>query len=161
MSEPARFGVFYSKGRSYLDVLRCVKQHEPESRVIAVVPPGYPISDEEEALAEAVIRTGHDRYGLRHPGALRRLVASLRGARYDCFVITFDSPKLRILAALSGARSPALVTLDGRLAPFRPSIAGTVADAVCRHLWGRAVFGWIWLVVRCTRVRPPAEAQDR
>ena len=57
MSQPTRIGVFYSKGRSYLEVLRCVHRHEPEARICAIVPAGYLPSNDERAAADEVVET--------------------------------------------------------------------------------------------------------
>lgn len=152
MSRPVCIGVFYSKGRSYLEVLRCVHRHEPEARVCAIVPRGYLISPEERAASDEIVETERTGYSLQDLGALRSLLRQIRGARYDTFVILFDSPRLRILAALSGARQCAHCTFDGRLARIGPSVAGTLCDVAARNVWGRLVYALVWLVVWCLRV---------
>jgi len=161
MSDRARTCVFYSVGRRYADVLRAVRKHEPHARITGVVPHGYPITDDERALADEVVETRRDRYSLRNPAALWQLVADLRAAHYDGFVITFDSPKLRILAALSKVPGTALVTMDGRVVPIRPAIAATLAGVVVRNAWGRLVYAAIWLAVHGLRVSSTPDSGTR
>ena len=92
MSERTRTCVFYSVGRRYADVLHAVRKHEPNARITAVIPHGYPITEDERAVADEVVETRRDRYSLRNPAVLWQLVTDLRAAHYDGFVITFDSP---------------------------------------------------------------------
>ena len=153
MSAGPRICVFYSKGRTYVDVMRCVANSFPNGQLVAVVPAGYPLSTEEAALATEVVVTESTRYSVRQPGALLRLVRQLRGARYDTFAILFDSPRLRIFSALAGAKERLHCRMDGRLVPVTASIAGTLLDVLWRNVKGRIVYRWIWLVVRCCKVR--------
>jgi hypothetical protein len=157
MSAGPRICVFYSKGRTYVDVLRCVAKAFPNAQLVAVIPAGYPLSPEETSLSAEVVMTESTRYSARQPGALLRLVRQLRAARYDTFVILFDSPRLRIFSALSRAKERLHCRMDGQLVPVTASIPGTMLDVAWRNVKGRIVYRWIWLVVRCCKARfiPP------
>lgn len=152
MSEQRHVGVFHSKGRNFGDVLRRVREQESGARICAIVPYGYPIDPEELAHVDEVVETEKAQYGLGDVAGLRSLVAQLRDARFDRFVILFDSPRLRVVAALARAGECAHITLDGRLTTIRPSVAGTMADVVVRHARGHILYAWIWLVVHARHV---------
>ena len=147
-----RICIFYSKGRRFLDVLRCLRAKYPAAELVAMVPPSYKMSPEEKAEANRVVTTELEAYSARTYQPFRRLIQQIRAGRYDVFVITFDSTRLRILAALSGASSCAWCSLDGQVVLIRPTVAGTLAAAAARNLWGRLVYAWIWLVVRLAKV---------
>ncbi|MCX5772374.1 MAG: hypothetical protein NTZ09_19165 [Candidatus Hydrogenedentes bacterium] len=153
-----RVCAFYSKGRRFLDVLRCLRAKYPAAELIAVTPPNYKMSPDEKAEANRVVTTELDAYSARTHQAFRRLVQQIRASRYDVFVITFDSTRLRILAALSGAHSCAYCSLDGKVVLIRPTVAGTLAGAAARNLWGRLVYAWVWTVVRVAKVRGSKES---
>ena len=147
-----RICIFYSKGRSFLDVLRCLRAQYPTAELVAMTPPNYAMSPEEKAEATRVVTTELAAYSARSPRSFLRLVQQIRACRYDVFVITFDSTRLRILAALSVASSCAYCSLDGRVVPIRPTVAGTLAAAAARNAWGRLVYAWVWTVVRVAKV---------
>ena len=155
MSRKPRVCVYFSVGRNLASVLRSVKQSLPDASITAVIPPGYPVSDDERSLAEEILNTDFVRYSWRTLPALARLILQFRRARYDAFVILFDSPRLRIVSSLSGATDRFHCRMDGRLAPVRISIPGTIADVVFRNVWGRIVYVGIWLIVRFCPVRFP------
>lgn len=155
-----RICVFFSKGRSFADALRAVRKGMPEAMITALFPAGYPFSTEESSLAAEVAFTERSQYALRDIPSLIRLVRNLRASRYDAFVILFDSPKLRILAALVHARRSLLCRLDGKLVPIRPTVCGTLTGIVVRNLWGRIVYAYIWAVVRLLPVRETRNAEQ-
>lgn len=156
MSGQEHICVFQSKGRSFAEALRRVREQRPGARICAMAPAGYPVGPEELANADEVIETEREQYSPRDFAALRQLVRQLRRTRFDAFIVLFDSPKLRALAALTRARSCYHLTLDGRLRPIAPSLPGVAWDVAYRNTRGRLTYAWIWLVVRCTRVRPGA-----
>ena len=143
---PANIAIFLSKGRSFVDVLRDVRHAYPGAHIDAIIPPAYPLSEEEQALANQVIETEQAHYSPRDTRALRRLIRQLRASHYDLFVILFDSPKLRLIARLSNAKTCVFHRLDHRLLTIRPTIPGIVADVVFRNVWGRVVYGALWLI---------------
>ena len=148
-----RICIFYSKGRRFFDVLRCLRAKYPAAELVAMTPPNYTMSPEEKAEANRVVTTELAAYSASTHQAFRRLVQQIRASRYDVFVITFDSTRLRILAGLSGAHSCAYCSLDGQVVLIRPSVAGTLAGALARNLWGRLVYAWVWTVVRVAKVK--------
>ncbi|HUW60996.1 MAG TPA: hypothetical protein VMZ06_08320 [Candidatus Bathyarchaeia archaeon] len=156
-----RVAVFYSKGRRFLDVLRCVRAKYPAAELAAMTPPNYTMSPEEKAVANSVVTTELAAYSARSPRAFWRLIRQIRRSRYDVFVITFDSTRLRILAALSRADRCAYCSMDGHVVPIRPTVAGTLAGAAARNLWGRLVYAWVWTIVRVAKVsgsKPPSRS---
>ncbi len=153
----ARIAVFFSKGRMFRDVLKHVRAYASGARTVAIVPKSYPMTSDERALAHEVVRTEFAQYSWRRPMPLLRLMRDLRRARYDALVITFDSPRLRMVASMSGALQCFYCRMDGKLIPIEGSLLGTIADTVARLVRGRVVYMWIWLVVRCLRVRDTHE----
>lgn len=152
MTEPRRVCVYFSKGRSFGDALSAVRRYYAGARICAMIPAGARLTDVESSLVDEVVITEEAVYSMRHPRKLAHVIWKIRAARYDSFVILFDSPKLRLLAVASGARERAYCALNGRVAAIRPSVAGTVLGVVARSLWGRFAYAIIWLVVRATRV---------
>jgi len=159
--KPTKVCAFYSKGRTYLDVLQCVRQRYPEAHVSAVIPARYPISREETALVDEVVETERTRYSLREIRPLIRLVRQIRAAHFDAFVVMFDSPRLRILSALSGARQRLFCRMDGEFAPLHSSVPGVMADVLVRSIRGRAAYAYIWLIVRLLHVSTTDATRNR
>jgi uncharacterized protein YbaR (Trm112 family) len=144
--------VFYSKGRTYLDVLQCVRKQYPDARLYAIIPPGYPVSAEERSLVDNAIQTDRPRYTLRDLRPLISLIRQIRAAHFDAFVVMFDSPRLRIFSALSGAQQRLFCRMDGQLVPLQDSIPDTLADTLVRSIRGRLTYACIWLIVRLLHV---------
>lgn len=150
---PARIAVFLSKGRNYGEVLRDVRHNYPQARIDAVIPKAYPLSEEEQTLADAILETEQAQYSPRAIRPLCRLIRRLRAPHYDLFVILFDSPKLRLLARLSRARNCACHQPSRRLAPMQPRITSIFADILFRNVRGRLVYGMIWAAVHLLPVK--------
>ena len=156
MSGPRRIGVFYGKGRTFLDALRSVKTYDPAAQVCAIAPAAYPISEDEIALTDEILETDRARFGARDIIPFLHLIGQLRGSRYDAFVILFDSPRQRILASLVGARQRLHCRLDGKVVELEYTIPRVIGDAVLRNLCGRIVYVSLWVLVRVFRVPPAA-----
>ena len=144
--------VFYSKGRTFADVVSHVKAREPNAQVFALVPAGYPVAEIELTPPHEVVQTELAQYSWRDLRPFLRLVRQLRRTRYDAFVILFDSPRLRVLSALSGATRRLYCAMDGDLVPVKASVAGTLAAELARMLWGRLAYAGLWVIVRVLRV---------
>jgi hypothetical protein len=147
--------VFYSKGRTYLDVLQCVRKQYPDARLYAIIPPGYPVSAEERSLFDNAIQTDRPRYTLRGLRPLISLIRQIRAVHLDAFVVMFDSPRLRIFSALSGAQQRLFCRMDGQLVPLHDTIPGALADTLIRSIRGRLAYACIWLIVRLLHVSSP------
>jgi hypothetical protein len=154
MTSAPHICVFYSKGRTFTDVLSHVKARQPNARLCALVPAGYPVSEAGWPTLDEVVQTGLPRYSWRNPLSFMRLVRQIRRPRYDAFVIAFDSPRLRVLSALSGA-TRLYCAMDGQLLPLHGSISGTLADVLIRSIRGRLTYAYIWLIVRLLHVSSP------
>jgi hypothetical protein len=155
VSGEMRVAVFHSPGHDFAGALRRVKEAWPTARLIAWVPASYAAPEAVEALADEIRRADRDRFGARNVYPLLR---QIRSERYDCFVVLFDSTRLRLFAALSGARERAWCPPLGSLGPL-PNAPITVALREAALLVkGRAACAWIRLVVRILRVRPAKSA---
>ena len=142
-----RICAFYSHGPHYRRLLRYLRQKHPNAQVTALIPPDYPadhIADDVDAV-ETTAQTG---YGLSNPRGFIVLLRQIRRERYDRFVVMFDSPRLRILTALAGARERRCYDVNGRYRILRLGLVHTAASALWRNLHGRAMHAYIGWVVK-------------
>lgn len=146
MSVPENICAFYSRGPHFLRMLKQLRAQYPEARITAVVPPTFP-AEAALGIANQVIKTQHAQWSLRQHRALRKLVGVLREGRYDLFATMFDSPKLRVLAALSGARARVCFTIDGRQIPLKLAVFSQLLDALARNIKGRLLYAYLHYVV--------------
>ncbi len=149
-----RIGVFYSLGPHFLRTLSRLKADYPAASLTAMIPPGYPLSDDERALADAFVETELPHYSPRNVGPCLRLLRQIRAERYDLFAVMFESPQLRALSALSGAHRRACCLPRGHLAALNSSLPAVLADECTRRIWGRIAYAAMWLAIRILPVRP-------
>lgn len=146
MTSPRTVCAYYSKGPHYLRMLHHLRQTYPQAQLIALVPPGYPVDVLRERCDE-VRTTSRESYGLASPGALAGLLGDIRHAQYDVFAVMFHSPKLRIVAALSGAPCRMVYTADNRYFPVSLDFIRGTGDWLLRNLRGRITYARIWWIV--------------
>jgi len=155
VKEPQNIAAFYSRGPHFARVLRELRKRYPEAKLTAIAPPDFP----KEALvgqADRLVYTHQPAYRLQELSALFSLVTQIRKGKYDLFAVMFDSPRLRVLAALSGARQRVCYTTDGRYIPMRLSPLRQILGGVYRNIRGRILFYRIRRIVE----RCPVEKQD-
>jgi len=131
--------VFYSPGPHFSKAVASARERFPGARCIAIVPPGFAAS---HAADEVRVRPG-----------LLPLTPFLRGFGAAAMVVMFASPKLRVLAALSGAQDIVHVGPDGRARPLPRSLWRNLAIILHEKLRGHLTYGWIWLYIRLFPVR--------
>ena len=148
-----KIGVFYSLGPHFLKTLDTLRREFPETEIAIMVPPDYPLSDEERALADHVEETERDHYSPRDVAACLRLVRRIRSERFHTFVVLFDSLQLRCLAALAGVPDRLCCLPQGKLIPLGRSVVGVLVGEVLHRTWGRAAYAVLWLLVRLLPVR--------
>lgn len=153
-SADPRIGLFYSLGPHFLRTLGRLKADYPGAAVTVMIPPGYPLSDKERDLVDTFVETELTHYSPKNAGPCLRLLRQIRGERYDLFVVMFESPQLRTLSALSGARQRACCLPGGHLVPLNSSLLRVLADECMRRIWGRIAYAGIWLAIRVLPVRP-------
>jgi len=146
-----RICALYRHGPHYIQMLRYLREHWPEARITAMTPPGYP-QEALEDLADEVLEMGRSTYRLRDLLALPALLRQIKAGRYDLFVVMFDSPKLRMLAALTRIPRRACYTIDGRYFPLELRLIRFVADYLYRNIRGRITYAYIRHVVYHRRV---------
>jgi len=146
MKRPKQIGAFYSHGPHYTRLLQHLRKTYPNAEITAITPPGFP-KDALIGLAEKRMVTKQPAYSLRSPGALWELMRNIRAAKYDLFVVMFDSPKLRILSALGGARRSHCFGPDGRFVPIRLALVSTLARYLYRNIRGRITYAYIHYIV--------------
>jgi hypothetical protein len=156
VDQPRSIGVFYSRGPHYARGLRFLRGRYPEAAIAAITPPGYP----PEALAgipDRHVETGRSVYPAGDVSGLAALLRMLRGGRYDMFVVLFPSVKLRMLAALSGARVTYCYGPDGRFLPLRFSPFRLLKEWLARRVLGYVTYTRIWFIVHFQHVRMPGD----
>jgi len=143
---------FYSRGPHYMRLLRHLRAVHPGARITAMIPPSFP-GETIAGLADEVWTTPAPPHGLRNPGALAGLIRQIRAVHCARFVVMFDSPRLRMVALLSGARERWCFGPDGRYAVIETAPLRRMADGLRGRLRGWATWLRIWIVVHTTRVR--------
>lgn len=152
MSVPERICAFYSRGPHFLRLLKFLRLQHPGAHITAVVPPAFP-AEAALGIANQVIKMQHAQWSLRQHKSLRKLVRVLREGKHDLFVVMFDSPKLRVLAALSGARARYCYTIDGRFVRLPRAVGGQLLGTLARNIKGRLLYAYLHYVVYCRPVQ--------
>lgn len=151
MSEVRRICAYYSRGPHFSRNLKVLRGMYPDAAITALVPPGYPRKP-LLGLAESIENTRQAQYAGRDLKAFLALIRQIRKARYDVFVVMFDSPKLRLLGTLSGARERYCLTIDGRYLALRLALLSQAIGAMVRNVHGRLTYLRLWFVVRFFKV---------
>jgi hypothetical protein len=111
--QPERICAFYSKGPHFVRMLKRLREDYPDEIIVAAIPESFPYP--------AIARLAHETIRLPDPGclgAVRRgwtTLRRLRRVRCGHLVVMFDSPRLNLLARLSGTGRGWCFTVDGRL----------------------------------------------
>jgi ADP-heptose:LPS heptosyltransferase len=126
----------------------------PGAVITAMTPPGYP-RDALTGLADRLVETAQRRYSPKQPGTLRALLRQIQAGRYDLFVVMFDSPRLRLLSALTGVRKRYCYTADGRYYRLTLSVASLLVKTIYRNIRGRITYARIRYIVYHHPVPPP------
>lgn len=153
MSDVKRICAYYSRGDHFPRLLDGLRARFPHAELTALVPPGYPVSDELRAKVGNIVLAERSHYSPRELLAVARLLQTIRAGQYDLFVVMFDSPQLMLLSALSGCPERACVDRAGRYLPISGSFIGILSRLVASNLWGRAFFAYLWAIVRIFPVR--------
>ncbi len=159
MKPPKHTCLYYSRGPHFTRTVRRVRHDFPRDRITVIVPPGF----EKRGLAQVERGTSEDGpvplfpvpplqflpiEKANGPAVAWRQLRVIRKARYDRIAIMFDSPKLRLLAALSGAPERWCYSVEGRRFPLKRAIVATLFGTLWRHLRGRLRYGRIRCVVK-------------
>ncbi len=160
MTEQHRIGLLYSYGPHFKQAARALRTRYPGSRITALLPPGYPEAVIRDVVDDIIICAPEPEYG-KTPGQAWRLIKTLRRERYDVLVVLFDSLKLQLIAAMSGAGERCCHHLDNRYEPLRLSLFGAIAAGLVRHVRGRLRYMRIWWHVYRHPIRPTAPDKDK
>ncbi len=113
---PERICAFYSKGPHFVRMLKRLRAEYPDEIIVAAIPAAFPF-DVIEGLANETIRFPEAAHGASTTGSLQ-VVRELRRTKCSHMVVMFDSPRLNLLARLSGASKRWCFSVDGRLRPL-------------------------------------------
>ncbi len=147
-----RVGVFYSVGPHFRTALKTARTLG--DRVIAIVPPHLEFEGETEGLIDETIRTEREHYSPRDVAACRRLLRQINDAKLDKFVVLFDSPQLKLLAALVEARKVYYCAPHGYVRRLDRSAARVVAAEMAIRARGWLRYAWLSILVRATPITP-------
>ena len=153
MNKTRRIAVYWSPGRSLESALEAMAATEPDARLCAVVPQGYPLNDSERTLARDVIQAGEAHYTLRNPWPLLQWIRRLRRERFDLLIVLFDSPRLMAMAGASSPCKAACLLPNRVLLPMPASFPAAMALLLARRLKGSGVHAFLWLLVRLSKTR--------
>lgn len=146
-SQPRRFAVFHSPGHDLRPVLDALRHVEPHAEITLWAPKGHRLPEAAREMADAARETELPHYSPREVRACGRLVRGLRAQRYDAFAVLFDSPQLRLLAALSGAPQCWLATGDGLLTALPANPLYVLGEETLRGIAGRLSYLRVWISV--------------
>ena len=152
-SRPLRFAVFHSLGHDLRPVFKALRHVEPRAEITLWIPQGHRVNEAVEVLADAVRETELPHYSPRQIRACWRLARGLRNQKYDAFCVLFDSPQLRLLAALAGAPQCWLATGDGRLTALPANPVRVLAGETLRGIAGRLTYLRVWISIHFFRAR--------
>ncbi len=141
MNNQERVCVFFSVGNDFAKVVRTVRARSQGAHITAMVPPGF---STDGIAADEVVRMEVQRYRPWQVARLRRLAQQLRAGRYDRFVVLFPSPKLKMLASLSGAPRCECWGTDGRVRGLAPGFWANFSGELPRRLRGLRQFIEVW-----------------
>lgn len=156
MNHEPHIVLFYSYGPHFLRTARALRADYVNSRITAIIPGDFP----QQLLKDLAI---HGLPLLPNPSQTRSLrnaaatIKRLRNLCPDILVVLFDSPKLRLLAALSTAKERYCYHVDGRVTPVKRTFTIALAHTLAHRVYGRIRYIRIWCHVHFTRV----QQQDR
>lgn len=139
---PERICAFYSQGPQYVRMLRCLRESYPHATLVAAIPADFPF-EAIDGLVDETLRLpeAKEKHSLRRSWAALR---SIRQAACSHMVVMFDSPRLNLLSALSGARYRHCFSVDGRFYRLDRKPVPLVVDAALRRLQGQWNFLCAW-----------------
>ena len=126
--KPERICAFYSKGPHFVRMMRRLRDEYPGETIVAAIPAGYPFPA-IETLADETVRLPE---GAGPWTVLRRL----RRARCSHMVVMFDSPRLNLLARMSGCGCRWCYSVDGQLQLLNRSLPGLLIRAALLRVSG-------------------------
>jgi len=148
MSQVERICAFYSRGPHFARMLRKLRERWPNATIVALVPPTFRVEMLPKEADEAEITTT----GKRGARAVTAVCRQIQAGNYDVLVVMFDSPRLRLLAALSGVQKRYCCTVDGRLFHIRLAPFSLLFGTLWRRLRGEFTYRCVRYVVRHRRV---------
>lgn len=140
--------LYYSRGPHFMRTLKQLREDHPDAAITVAVPPGFP-RDPLAGLADEVVERPR-------PGGLGdawRAARALRAEGYDLLVVMFDSLNLRLLAALSGARTRECHTIEGRVIRLRGGLMRRAISEALARVRGQIRYWRIRFIVRGRSVR--------
>ncbi len=159
---PGAICAYYSRGPHFRRVLQELRTAYPDARLIALLPPGYPSAVIRD-LVDAYEFTQHKQYRGRQIGALYRLRRQIRQHRPDLFVVMFDSPRLRLLGALTGIRERYCISSRGHWRLLRVSPHHQAFSSLLSRIAGTLRYHWVRFQVLHRPVRsivPPKQNKE-
>jgi len=145
-----RVVLLYSQSDHFLIAVEAMRAAHPDASLAVLLPSNR--GDLKELLPEGV-----EAVELPAAGSVfsqgRSVVQQLRAMNAGALCVLYKSPNLRLLAAMSGARSRCWCGEDGKLRALDESLAAVLAALTWQRLRGEAQYAWRWATIRLTRAR--------
>ena len=141
-----RVVILYSQSDHFSRAVEAMQSALPDATLTALLPTGR--DDLKNALPERV-------EVVETPAQALAVIRQLRALDADALCVLYPSPRLRVLAALSGARVRACCGEDGKLRPLDGGLFSVLASLASQRLRGEVRYAWLWLFVRITRAPRP------
>lgn len=154
MSHTPRICVFCSIERRYEPIYRTVRKRFPDATVVAMLRHGVLLAEDERSLVDEVRELDLASFSVTRAGGLLRMVNMMRNEHFDELIVLFDSLKLRILCAFSGATRCAVWKEDGRMVIVPTSFARSMSQVARLRAIGAWKVAKVWLGSRLFPVRP-------
>ena len=132
---PERICAFYSKGPHFVRMLKRLRAEYPDEIIVAAIPSTFPF-DVIEGLADETFRFPEAADSASTAGSLQ-VVRELRRTKCSHVVVMFDSPRLNLLARLSGASKRWCYSVDGRLRPLSQPLTRLILAPAWLRLCGQ------------------------
>ncbi len=151
MTSNQNIGLFYSYGPHFLRTARALRKDYGKAHITAFVPRGFPaeLLSSMDIQCVPILPKPSEKRSIRD---VATIVKTIRSARPEIFVVLFDSPKLRALAALSTAKTKYCYHVDNRISTVRWGLSGNLLQTFGRGIRGRIRFARIWCHVYFTRI---------
>lgn len=157
MNHPPRVCVFCSVEKRFEPFYRTVRQHYPDAHVVVILRNGIQLTEAERDLVDKVQELELQSFSLTRFGGLIRMVRRLREGKYDQLIVLFDSLKLRVLSAFSGATRCSVWKEDGRMVIIPASLLRSMSQIARLRAIGYWKLSRVWLSSRLLPVRPRAK----
>lgn len=155
MTAPLKIGILFNVTEKSALLLKGVRRRHPDAHVVAVVSERMPLTPDDMAGADELLRLELSPVRLLLRGTLFFVAKRLREQGFDLFILRFGTLKLRLLAAMVQPALCELWLIGGIIAPVEAGSMVPAAKEFFQRWWaGRKTVLSAWCSTRFQRVRP-------